>query len=59
LLFLALEAFRREAISRSKLKELCALAHVDPQEIEDLIAAIEDEAKPDRKERAVYIPKER
>jgi Zn-dependent peptidase ImmA (M78 family)/DNA-binding XRE family transcriptional regulator len=59
LLFIALEAFRREAISRSKLKELCALAHVAPQEIDDLIAAIEGEAKPGPKERAVYIPKER
>ncbi|VUZ84698.1 Helix-turn-helix domain protein [Candidatus Methylomirabilis lanthanidiphila] len=57
-LFLALEAFRREAISRGKLKELCALAQVASDEIDDLIAAIEREAKPDRRERAVSIPRD-
>jgi len=58
-LFLALEAFRREAISHGKLKELCALAHVSPREIDDLIAVIEGEATPGRRERAVYIPRGR
>lgn len=39
-LLLALEAFRRELISRGKLKELYTLAHVPPEEISDLIAAV-------------------
>lgn len=55
-LFLALEAFRREAISRGKLKELCALAQVAPGEVGKLIATIEGEAEPGRRERAVSIP---
>lgn len=55
-LFLALEAFRREAISRGKLKDLCTLAHVSPREINELIVAIKGGAKPGRKGRAVYIP---
>lgn len=56
-LFLALEAFRREAISRGKLRELCALAQVAPGEVGKLIAAIEGEAEPGRRERAVSIPR--
>lgn len=58
LLFLALEAFRQELISRGKLRELCALVHLSLEEIEDLIVAIESEAKPGREERAIYIPGE-
>jgi hypothetical protein len=58
-LFLALEAFRRKAISHGKLKELCALAHVAPREIDDLIAAIEGEPGTGRKERVVSLPKGR
>jgi Zn-dependent peptidase ImmA (M78 family)/transcriptional regulator with XRE-family HTH domain len=57
LLVLALEAFRREAISRGKLKELCALAQVPGDEIRDLIAAVEGEAAPASRSRAAYIPK--
>lgn len=59
LLFLALEAFRQELISRGKLRELCAPVHLSPEEIEDPIVAIESEAKPGREERAIYIPRER
>jgi Zn-dependent peptidase ImmA (M78 family) len=65
LLVLALEAYRREAISRGKLKELCALAEVPPQEIRDLIAAVEvavegpAEGGSGRRGRGVHIPKER
>lgn len=59
LLLLALEALRREAISGGKFRELCALARVDPEEADNLMATIEGEEKPGRRERAVYIPKER
>jgi hypothetical protein len=40
LAFLALEAFRAEAISRGRFLELCALATVPREEVEGLIAAI-------------------
>lgn len=56
-LFLALEAFRRAAISRGKLKELCALTEVAPGTIDQLIAAIEGEVEPGRRERAICIPR--
>jgi Zn-dependent peptidase ImmA (M78 family) len=56
-LFLALEAFRREVISRGKLKELCALAQVALGEVGKLIAAVEGGAEPDRRARAVSIPR--
>lgn len=42
LLMLAIEAFRREVISKGKLKELCALAQVPRREIRELIATIEE-----------------
>lgn len=57
LVLLALEAFRRELISRSKLKEICALAQVLPGEFESLIAPIEKESQKARTGRAAYIPK--
>jgi hypothetical protein len=47
LAFLALEAFRAEAISRGKFRELCDLAQVPAAEREELIAAVEA-AAPDR-----------
>jgi hypothetical protein len=59
LLVLALEAFRREAISRGKLKELCALAQIPASEIRDLVAAVEGETPPARKGRVANIPKGR
>lgn len=54
---LALEAFRREAISRAKLRELCALAEVLPGEFQALIDSVEREASKGRKGRAAYVPK--
>jgi len=57
LAFLALEAFRAEAISRGKFRELCKLAQVPPAEIKGLIAAVEA-AAPDRG-RAAVLPKTR
>jgi len=41
LLGLALEAYRRDVISRGKLKELCALAQVPTSKVDDLIEAVE------------------
>ncbi len=55
--FLALEAFRREVISRAKLRELCALAEVLPGEFQALIDSVELDASKGRKGRAVHLPK--
>ncbi|MFQ5852293.1 MAG: helix-turn-helix domain-containing protein [Candidatus Binatia bacterium] len=54
---LALEAFRREVISRVKLRELCTLAEVSPGEFQALIDSVERKASKGRKERAAYVPK--
>jgi Zn-dependent peptidase ImmA (M78 family)/DNA-binding XRE family transcriptional regulator len=54
---LALEAFRREVISRAKLRELCALAEVLPGEFQALIDSVEREASKGRKGRAIHVPK--
>lgn len=57
LAFLAIEAFRREVISRGKLKELCALAEVLPGEFEALLDAVERETRKEQRGRAAYLPK--
>jgi Zn-dependent peptidase ImmA (M78 family) len=57
LAFLAIEAFRREVISRGKLKELCALAEVQPGEFEVLLDAVERETREEQRRRAAYLPK--
>jgi Zn-dependent peptidase ImmA (M78 family)/transcriptional regulator with XRE-family HTH domain len=57
LAFLALEAFRAEAISRGKFRELCRLAQVPTDEVEGLIAAVEA-AAPERG-RVAALPKRR
>lgn len=57
LAFLALEAFRAEAISCGKFRELCALAQVPADEVEGLIAAVEA-AAPERG-RVAALPKSR
>jgi len=57
LALLALEAFRREVISRAKLREICALAEVLPGEFQALIDSVEREASKGRKGRAAYVPK--
>jgi len=56
LFFLALEAYRREAISRRKVKELATLAQLAGDELEELLAPI-DRQPEGLKERSVHIPK--
>lgn len=55
LALLALEAFRREAISRAKLREVCDLAAVQPEEFKTLVATVEPEKMP--KGRRAYVPR--
>jgi Zn-dependent peptidase ImmA (M78 family)/DNA-binding XRE family transcriptional regulator len=50
LLLLALEAFRREVISRDKLRQICLLAEVPRESINELISAVAGDN--DRKERS-------
>ena len=57
LAFLAMEAFRAEAISRGKFRELCDLAQVPAAEREELIGAVEA-AAPERG-RVAALPKSR
>lgn len=56
-ILLALEAFRREVISRAKLRELCALAEVLPGEFSALLDSVEREASKGHRGRAVHLPK--
>jgi Zn-dependent peptidase ImmA (M78 family) len=57
LVLLAVEAFRREAISRAKLREICALAQVLPGEFKTLIATVEQELEQAPRGRGAYIPR--
>ena len=57
LAFLAMEAFRAEAISREKFRELCDLAQVPAAEREELVVAVEA-AAPERG-RVAALPKSR
>jgi Zn-dependent peptidase ImmA (M78 family)/DNA-binding XRE family transcriptional regulator len=57
LVLLAVEALRREAISRAKLREVCDLAHVQPTEFEALAATIEHEPEQGPKGRRAYVPR--
>jgi Zn-dependent peptidase ImmA (M78 family)/transcriptional regulator with XRE-family HTH domain len=54
---LAVEAYRREEISRAKLRELCSLAQVPPGEFETLVATVEREPEEEPKGRGTYIPR--
>lgn len=57
LVLLAVEAFRREVISRAKLRELCDLAQVQPGEFSALLATVEREPETGPKGRRVYVPR--
>jgi Zn-dependent peptidase ImmA (M78 family)/DNA-binding XRE family transcriptional regulator len=57
LALLAVEALRREVISRAKLKELCELAQVQPAEFEALVATVEQEPPKSSKGRRAYVPR--
>ncbi len=57
LVLLAVEALRREVISRAKLRELCALAQVEPGEFSALLATVEREPETGPKGRRVYVPR--
>ncbi len=52
---LAVEAYRREAISRAKLRELCELAQVLPGEFKSLVATVEPENAP--RGRGAHVPR--
>jgi len=56
-LFLALEAYRREAISRGKLRELCDLLRdITPDQLDDLILSLEE--RMEHGPEPIYIPGE-
>jgi len=57
LVLLAVEAYRREAISRAKLKELCELAQVLPGEFKSLVATVEQEPEKGQSGRGAYVPR--
>jgi len=56
LVLLAVEALRREVISRAKLRELCDLAQVQPGEFKALVATVEEPGTAPRGRRA-YVPR--
>ena len=49
LALLAVEALRREVISRAKLREICGLAQVQSEEFNALVATVEQEPEKGRK----------
>ena len=53
---LAVEGYRREAISRAKLKELCSLAQVLPGEFKALVATVDAMSKALKKVAKQYLP---
>jgi Zn-dependent peptidase ImmA (M78 family)/transcriptional regulator with XRE-family HTH domain len=57
LVLLAVEALRREVISRAKLRELCDLAQVEPGEFSALLATVEREPETGPKGRRAYGPR--
>lgn len=57
LVLLAVEALRREVISRAKLRELCALAQVEPGEFKALVATVEQEPEKGPRGRGAYFPR--
>ena len=57
LVLLAVEAFRREVISRAKLRELCDLAQVQPGEFEALVGTVEQEPDLGQRGRGAHIPR--
>src|SRR6266545_2011755 len=57
LALLAVEALRREVISRAKLREICDLADVRPEEFNALAATVEHEPEKVPKGRRAYVPR--
>jgi hypothetical protein len=57
LALLAVEALRREVISRAKLREICDLAQVQPAEFEALVATVEPEPEKMPKGRRAHVPR--
>ena len=57
LALLAVEALRREVISRAKLREICDLAQVQPKEFEALIATVAQEPEKGPKGRRAHVPR--
>jgi Zn-dependent peptidase ImmA (M78 family)/DNA-binding XRE family transcriptional regulator len=57
LVLLAVEALRREVISRAKLRELCDLAQVQPGEFKTLLATVAQEPEKGPKGRRAYVPR--
>ena len=53
----AIEAYRREAISRAKLRELCELAQVLPGEFKSLVATVEQEPETGQGGRRAHVPR--
>lgn len=57
LVLLAVEALRREVISRAKLRELCDLAEVQPGEFKALVAMLKQESDPGQRGRGAHVPR--
>jgi hypothetical protein len=57
LVFLAVEAYRREAISRAKLTEICELAQVLPGEFKSLVATVERGPEKGQRGRGAHVPR--
>ena len=57
LVLLAVEAYRREAISRAKLREICELAQVPPGEFKSLVATVEHEPEKGQRGRGAHVPR--
>lgn len=57
LVLLAVEAYRREAVSRAKLRKLRELAQVLPGEFKSLIATVEQEPEKGQRGRGAYVPR--
>ena len=57
LALLAVEAYRYEAISRAKLRELCEFAQVQPGEFKSLLATVEHEPKKGQSGRGAHVPR--
>ena len=57
LALLAVEALRREVISRAKLREICELAQVQPDEFKALVATVGQEPEKGPKGRRVHVPR--
>lgn len=57
IVFHAIEAFRRQMISRRKLEELCGLARLSPVALQTMLGPIDRDGEGSQGGRAAYIPK--